>query len=100
MMHPNEMLSLINTRILDIPPRLKLLIWPVLSKCSAAPMEARRPMRPNQWTVLPLPSSSSLLLAPLQELAEQSLAIGFVLGHTASNAIHESLEIATDIVLG
>jgi hypothetical protein len=40
------------------------------------------------------------LLAPLQELAEQSLAIGFLLGDTASNAVQESLEIATDIVLG
>jgi hypothetical protein len=41
-----------------------------------------------------------LLLAPLQELAEQSLAIGFVLGHTASRPIQESLEIASDVVLG
>jgi hypothetical protein len=45
-------------------------------------------------------SSSRLLLAPLQELAEQSLAIGLVLGCTASNAVQKRLEIATDIALG
>jgi hypothetical protein len=100
MMHPNEMLSLINTRIVDIPPRLKLLIWPVLSRRSAAPVGGKAPMRPNQLAVLALPSWSPLLLAPLQESAEQNLAIGFALGHTASRPIHESLEIATGIILG
>src|SRR4051812_14964758 len=99
MMHPNEMLSLINTRIVDIPPRLKLLIWPVLSRRSAAPVGGKA-LRPNQLAVLALPSWSPLLLAPLQESAEQSLAIGFALGHTASRPIHESLEIATGIILG
>ena len=57
-------------------------------------------MRPKQLAVLALPSWSPLLLAPLQESAEQNLAIGFALGHTASRPIHESLEIATGIILG
>jgi hypothetical protein len=45
-------------------------------------------------------SSSRLLLAPLQELAEQSLAIGLALGCTGSNVIQKRLKIATDIPLG
>jgi hypothetical protein len=96
MMHPNEMLSLINTHIVDIPPRLKLLIAIQAFRCT----RGKVPMRRNQCSCTPSPSSSPLLLPPLQEFAEQSFAIGFILGRTASNAIHESLEIATHIVLG
>ena len=42
----------------------------------------------------------TLLLAPLHELAEQSLAIGLALRRTGSDAIQESLEIAADVSLG
>jgi len=62
--------------------------------------EAWRQYAGTSLAVTASPTSSPRLLAPLQELAEQSLAIGFALGHTASRPIHESLEIATGIILG
>ena len=42
----------------------------------------------------------TLLLAPLHELAKQSLAFGLALRRTGSGAIQESLEIAADVSLG
>jgi hypothetical protein len=41
--------------------------------------------------------SPTLLLAPLQEFAEQGLAIGLTLWRTGSEAIQEGLKIATDV---
>src|ERR1700730_9802912 len=97
-MNPNEMVSLINTPIVDIPPRLKLLHRAVLSRRFATPAESEAPIHRNQFSVPASASSSAVLLTPLQELTEQSLAIGFALGHTASKAIHENLEIVTNII--
>src|SRR5262249_51202583 len=44
-------------------------------------------------------SSPTLLFAPLQEFAEQGLAIGLALWRAGSDAIQEGLEIATDAFL-
>jgi hypothetical protein len=44
-------------------------------------------------------SSPTLLLAPLYELAEQSLAIGLAYWCTSSDAIQEGLKIAADVFL-
>ena len=44
-------------------------------------------------------SSPILLLAPLYELAEQSLAIGLAYWCTCSDAIQEGLKIAADVFL-
>src|SRR4051794_6817104 len=49
-MNPNEMVSLINTPIVDIPPRLKLLHWAVLSRRFAAPAESEAPIHRNQFS--------------------------------------------------
>jgi len=45
------------------------------------------------------PSSPTLLRAPFQELAEQSLTIGLALWRSASDAIQERREIAAGIFL-
>jgi hypothetical protein len=39
------------------------------------------------------------LFAPLQELAEQGLAVRLALRRASSNAIQEGLKIATDVIL-
>jgi len=91
-MYPNEMVNLINTRIIDIAPRVK----PPVQRLPVSNAYLYRIQR----LIVPLSPSGSPLLPPLQEFAEQSFAIGFILRHIASNAIHERLEIATHIVLG
>src|ERR1044071_2636461 len=48
---------------------------------------------------LDLLPSLALLLAPLQELAEQRLAIGSALRHARSGLVQEGLEVASDLFL-
>jgi hypothetical protein len=55
--------------------------------------------RSRQPTTATSASSPTLLFAPLQELAEQRLAISLALRRTGSDAIQEGLEIAIYIFL-
>jgi hypothetical protein len=93
-MRPNKLVSLIKIRILALTPLSELVA--ISSACATFAFRCNRPEKAVNLST----SSSLLLLAPLQELAKQSLSIGLGLWSTASETIQKRLEIATDVILG